>query len=65
MTGGTSAEDLQTVPAEREATIKHLMTHTAGTPYCFLETDHPLAAVTDKLGLAAVGETVGIPASNM
>jgi len=65
VTSGTSAEDLQTVPATKVATIKHLMTHTAGTPYCFLETENALAAVTDKLGMAASAETLGIPASNM
>lgn len=48
-----------------QATVLHLLTHTAGTPYAFLETDNALAAVTDKLAMGASPETVGIPPSNM
>ena len=45
--------------------VRHLMTHTAGLPYCFLNTADPKYTVADKLGMAALPERVGILPAGM
>jgi CubicO group peptidase (beta-lactamase class C family) len=59
LTGG-SVESPTTTPATKPATLRHCLTHTAGTPYCFLLTEDPLLAVGDKLAFTASPETLGI-----